>query len=69
MIPGPGQYNVQSTSMAPKISVATRNHRYADNHDNHMPGPGNYNVTYDGIVRNQTSYTMGVRCSSKEQEA
>jgi hypothetical protein len=65
--PGPGEYNLCGSKSGPKITMGGKG-KSGSLGDTLQPGPGNYNVSTDGVYRNTAAFTMGAKYGSREED-
>lgn len=68
IVPGPGQYNINSSiGSGPKFSMSLRTSNNRDGRNNISPGPANYSPEYGKLFKN-TSYSMLSRPKTSKVE-
>ena len=60
-MPGPGQYNSNLGRSGPKVTIASKSKAFLN--DQNQPGPGNYNVNDNAVLKTYSGYTMGAKYS------
>ena len=65
--PGPGDYNLAASRSGPRITIGSKGKLLFLN-DALQPGPGNYNVSTDGVYKNTAAFTMGAKYGTREED-
>lgn len=65
--PGPGDYNLTNSKSGPKITIAAKG-KTSSLGDTLQPGPGNYNVSTEGVYKHSAAFTMGAKYGSKVED-
>jgi hypothetical protein len=65
--PGPGDYNLAKSKSGPKITIGAKG-KASSLGDALQPGPGNYNVSTEGVYKHSAAFTMGAKYGSKVED-
>lgn len=66
-MPGPGEYNIANGKQGPRITIGSKG-KTGTLADTLQPGPGNYNVTTDGVFKNPSAFTMGAKYGDRSED-